>query len=50
MDLMLIVTSKWFLQGKEKDKTATKKQSMGETAVKLIKKHADPMQFSNVSN
>ena len=49
MDLMLIVTGKRFLQGKQKDKTAAKKQRMGETAVNVTKKYADPMQFSNVS-
>jgi hypothetical protein len=36
MDLMLIVASKWFLQAKQKDKTAAKKQRMGETAVNVI--------------
>jgi hypothetical protein len=33
---VLTVISKRFLQGKEKDKTAKKRQSMGEVAVKLI--------------
>jgi hypothetical protein len=29
MDLMLSVVSTWFLEGKEKDQTVEKKQSMG---------------------
>jgi hypothetical protein len=36
MDLMVSVIRKRFLQGKEKDQTVEKKQSMGVVTVKLI--------------